>query len=704
MSTAQVEQASLPGIVEPTVGAPNRDRSDGIYEQRRYFEQFQDRYLSMGGRPLNPDVVEALKSEYVNWKSVTRAGLLKGSGNTRGALAVLSTDESVEGRYRIDALIVDQQRSLRAASGQVSLSKTEATESASVALSHWISSPAARMGQDGGNASSAGSVLSLALSDPLKAAEQITARGFDTIVAAAEKASGLGSGSIEYEPFVVRKFSEANCHDLHRDLLQKVPQLTSAVDPALWASAQAASDPISALEFVAAAPNERVKTYRSQAIESFSWLPWKSIASNESVGAKEGLAAEIAQCIDAGQSMKQFLAERFNVPKPLYKRLVNKTREELGDEFYSDPLRCVQVAALIDPNHLPTGPIEWDAFARVAKPLAEISEFTATPPKVGINGLIKPSKGQTWENLESRLALAIGQRESSGLLEYLASNVREAATTLSATIDVIAAKQRVVVPGGAAGDLIAPLVLSNKRLDTLAKVESSWREVHTNALMDADLQAQESSTSSIEGQERWPSLVKGKSLQMNINGQTRHAVELVSSDELRAEGTRMHHCVGTFGYAARCAQGGVRIFSLRASKDDAGTTTLELRQSPNKDETEWAIVQNRASRNGAPPMWAQTMASDLVAGINDGSIANRRVALAKHYAVQAEGGGSAETRAIADYNALIQRYYVDRLSDTADAFLPKRFSGKPLTDFVTDRETLEAVGGRVMKSKVDMLF
>lgn len=51
-------------------------------------------------------------------------------------------------------------------------------------------------------------------------------------------------------------------------------------------------------------------------------------------------------------------------------------------------------------------------------------------------------------------------------------------------------------------------------------------------------------------------------------------VELVSSVELRAEGTAMRHCVGSYG--PRCHSGASRIFSLRRDGDALPALTIEL--------------------------------------------------------------------------------------------------------------------------------
>ncbi len=60
----------------------------------------------------------------------------------------------------------------------------------------------------------------------------------------------------------------------------------------------------------------------------------------------------------------------------------------------------------------------------------------------------------------------------------------------------------------------------------------------------------------------------------NWRGGDWRVVELLSSEELRAEGTAMRHCVGSYG--ARCHSGFTRIFSLRRDGDRKPVLTIEL--------------------------------------------------------------------------------------------------------------------------------
>lgn len=704
MSLEAQTQPTLPGIPSPTV--KSRKAADpGAIELRRFMEKFQHKYLTTMGAPLGPDVAESLKTHYLNWKSITRVGMVKGEGGTRGALAVLSPIDAERGNFRVDALIVNASRGMIARSGPVDLSRTEASESATVALSAWISRPATRKENTAeAQTAAADSPLPLALRDANRSAQAFAVKGFERVVAAAERDNGLVPGSIAYEPFVARKFAEVNCKELAESLTQKSAQLVRALDQDLWRAASRSKEPLSAMELVAESRTDTQRTYRAQAVESFPWLPWKSIASHAKAGSSEGLAGRIVKTIDEGDSMKRFLNETFGVPKPLYKRLTNKTVEDLGERFFDDPFRSIQFAATIDPNHLPANVQEWDAFSSMAKPLVEIAEAIGSPPKVLLNGLLKPKQGMTWLNLEDRVAAASEQHTSKGFLPFLANGVKEAAARLEQVLGSIADKERVAIAGSAsAGEALMPQIFAGKRLDAVAKLEGVWRVKHTEALIAADDRAEEEIAQGAATEERWPGLIKGKSVALTIDGEKRYAEELTSSDALRAEGTRMHHCVGTYGYAGRCAAAQVRIFSLKASPHAKGESTLELTQGGRHQEAgEWSFVQNRGKHNHVPAAWALQLGERLVEGINDGSIPNRRQSLA--VALEASRGNT-PARVIQDRReVLVQKYYADRLSDTAEDFMPKKFSGKTMADFATASSTLEAVGGKVMKTRVAMLF
>jgi hypothetical protein len=71
-------------------------------------------------------------------------------------------------------------------------------------------------------------------------------------------------------------------------------------------------------------------------------------------------------------------------------------------------------------------------------------------------------------------------------------------------------------------------------------------------------------------------------------------VELTSSEQLRAEGQVLRHCVG--GYAARCSRGDCHIWSLRLVRDDRARSFVTLEVDPQQR----AIVQAKGFGNRHP--------------------------------------------------------------------------------------------------------
>ena len=101
-----------------------------------------------------------------------------------------------------------------------------------------------------------------------------------------------------------------------------------------------------------------------------------------------------------------------------------------------------------------------------------------------------------------------------------------------------------------------------------------------------------------------------------------HAHFLTTAAQLRDEGLRMEHCVGS--YAERCLFDGTNIVSLRKS-DGRSVSTAELRLVGRGKRLGFEVVQHKAQRNACPSTEAAQALARLLSLLDTDDIQPRLV-------------------------------------------------------------------------------
>ena len=316
------------------------------------------------------------------------------------------------------------------------------------------------------------------------------------------------------------------------------------------------------------------------------------------LGEENHRAARLRRLVDGGQPLWPALADTVGVAEEAVRWLRGKTADEISDAWLGRIPELLQSLARLPPEKRPKNRDEWTAYTDFALVLERVS----SPQRHDL--WLRDLARQGWIAARQKFA-AIGAAPSD-LLEIV-DLLRE-------------------ISGAVGGELL-PLLDGYRQNDdpewqrVSAAVETLFLESGVYKQLRASLRWHElqllppieeeaEAPAANEGADtatrldHWPAPLSGP---LKLGALFAHF--LTTTSELRDEGLRMEHCVGS--YASRCLFDGTTIVSLR-SKDGRSVSTAELRLVGSGERLSFELVQHKAQRNGCPStLAAQAMAKLL---------------------------------------------------------------------------------------------
>jgi len=319
------------------------------------------------------------------------------------------------------------------------------------------------------------------------------------------------------------------------------------------------------------------------------------------LGEENHRAARLRRLVDSGTPLWPALADSVGVPEETVRWLRGKTADEISDAWLGRIPELLQSLSLLPPEKRPSSHDEWTAYTDFALVLRHVSSA---------------QRRAFWLRDLARLGW-IAARQKFAAIGAVPSDLLEIVDLLREITGAVGGELLPLLPlltGHRHDDdpewqrvsaAIETLFLETGLLKQL-RASLRWHELQLLPPVEEEAQA----TATDDGEDtaarlkHWPAPLTGP---VKLGALSAHF--LTTTSELRDEGLRMEHCVGS--YASRCLFDGTTIVSLR-SKDGRSLSTAELRLVGSGERLGFELVQHKAQRNGCPStLAAQAMAQLL---------------------------------------------------------------------------------------------
>ena len=320
-------------------------------------------------------------------------------------------------------------------------------------------------------------------------------------------------------------------------------------------------------------------------------------------------ASRLRHMVDAGQPLWPALADTVSVPEETVRWLRGKTSDDVGEPWLRRIPELLRSLALLPPEHRPKTRDDWTAYTDFAMVL---------------NGASTSQRHARWIRELGRLGW-IPARQKFAAMRAAPSDLLEITDLLHE------------ITGAVGGELLPHILCRGREeqdgdeqwqdvssaVETLF-VESSilkqmraslrWHELQLLPIDDGIVPEEAAGSPLLTD---WPAPL---TYPMKLGGLYAHF--LTAPNQLRDEGLRMGHCVGS--YASRCLFAGTNIVSLRRN-DGRSVSTAELRLVGRAKRLEFEAVQHRGCHNKPPSMEAEQALARLLAALNSQDMQPRLV-------------------------------------------------------------------------------
>lgn len=331
--------------------------------------------------------------------------------------------------------------------------------------------------------------------------------------------------------------------------------------------------------------------YRIQAAEAIPLLGYL-------LGADHHRAERLRHLVDEGQPLWPALADTLSVPEETVRWLRNKTADEVGDAWLGRIHTLLPDLSSLPPEKRPKTHDEWTAYTDFI--LALNQHGAASIKKIWLKDLARLG----W--VQARQKFAAMNASPSDLLE-----IHDFSGSLTEAIyyELLPAGQQDIRLRD--DDNWSKLSHAIDQLfyetSILKQVRASlrWHELQLRPVEE------EISDESPDNRDlsNWPAPLP-EPLQLD----QLYAHFLITPAQLKDEGMRMQHCVGSYEY--RCLFGGSNIVSFRG-RSGRSVSTAELRMDERGKQIRMAVVQHKAHRNGTPSPVAAGALYQLLSTLND---------------------------------------------------------------------------------------
>lgn len=323
--------------------------------------------------------------------------------------------------------------------------------------------------------------------------------------------------------------------------------------------------------------------YRIQAAEAIPLLGYM-------LGEENHRAARLRRLVDAGQPLWPALADTVGVPEETIRWLRGKTADDVSDAWLGRIPELLVSLAHIHPDKRPKTYDDWTAYTDFALVLDR--PRSSNRHARWLQDLARIGWVSARQKFEAMRAAPSDLPEIADLLHELIGAVG------GELLPHVARRWRSERESDAEWQRLSH-VIEGLFLDTsvLKQMRASLRW-HELQLLPPDEDAGVEDTPTGQAPKPrldcWPAPLKET---MKLSGGL-VAHFLTTTAQLRDEGLRMEHCVGT--YADRCLFDGTNIVSLRKG-DGRSVSTAELRLAGRGKRLVFEVAQHKAYRNAAPP-------------------------------------------------------------------------------------------------------
>lgn len=343
--------------------------------------------------------------------------------------------------------------------------------------------------------------------------------------------------------------------------------------------------------------------YRIQAAESLPLLSYL-------LGEDSGRAERLRNLVDAGQPLWPALADTVRVPEETIRWLHNKTAEEVGEAWLGQVHKILPDLAKLPPSKRPQTREDWTIYTDFVLVFQDRWDRRAREFQEG------------WLHDLARLGWVTAHKKFQEL-EAFPSDLLDIPDLVNNLIEALHYEltpetQREVYfrspENNQRYEKISAAVTTLFFETSLLKQLRSSLRWHQLLLHPPELEISEEVTTDVRLRQ-WPAPLTG-----SIPVGSLWARFLVTPSELRDEGHRMQHCVGTYDDA--CLFGGSNIVSFR-DQHGRSVSTAELRMETRSKDLRLAVVQHRGHRDQIPSSEAETALEYLLDQLRDPALQPR---------------------------------------------------------------------------------
>lgn len=331
--------------------------------------------------------------------------------------------------------------------------------------------------------------------------------------------------------------------------------------------------------------------YRIQAAEAIPLLGYL-------LGVDDHRAGRLRHLVDEGQPLWPALADTLRVPEETIRWLRNKTADEVGDAWLGRVHTLLPDLASLPPEKRPKTRDEWTAYTDFILVLNQRNAAS------GKKHWLKDLARLGW--VQARQKFTAMNSSPSDLLEIhdLISRLREAIYYELRPDDQQNIRRQNNDDWEKLSQAIDQLFYESSVLKQV-RASLRWHELQLRPVEE------EISDDAPDNRDlsNWPAPLP-EALQVD----QLYAHFLITPAQLKDEGMRLQHCVGSYEY--QCLFGGATIVSFR-DRSERSVSTAELRMDSRGKQIRMTVVQHKAYRNGTPQPVAENALQQLLSTLND---------------------------------------------------------------------------------------
>lgn len=341
--------------------------------------------------------------------------------------------------------------------------------------------------------------------------------------------------------------------------------------------------------------------YRIQAAEAIPLLGYL-------LGAETHRAERLRHLVDDGQPLWPALADTLGVPEETVRWIRNKTADEVGEAWLGRIHTLLPDLSRLPPEKRPKNREEWTAYTDF------ILVLNQPDARAARNHWLKDLARLGW--VPARQKFAAMNADPADLLEvhdFVWGLTQALYYELTPEPDLPVIRRIGRMGRNRDDDNWQALT---QAVDAMFYGTSILKQVRASLRWhELQLRPEDEATDTIEtapdsrALSNWPAPFNGPAKLGKL-----YAHFLITPAQLKDEGLRMQHCVGSYDY--QCLYGGANIVSFR-DENSRSVSTAELRLDDRGKQLRMTVAQHKARNNGEPPPDAVNALQQLLTLLND---------------------------------------------------------------------------------------